>query len=190
MARTTEQRILEHWGRREAREALELCTSGYRRRILLFLTKKLNNAEEASEACAIYDAALWESLTHDAPPAELTWWLYTLARSIGRDKLRSVIRRGARFDPHDHDKLPQKSSESPSRQLERAERRAVFERLREALEDDERELLALVSDRELPQREVAEILGVSWDTLRTRLHRVTTKLKKLYSNTHHRHAAP
>lgn len=190
MASTIEQRILEHWTRREAVEALELCTSAYRRRILSFLTKKLDDAEDAREAFAIYEAALWESLTHDPPPPELTRWLYRLASNIRRRKLRSAVRRSARFDPRDHDTLPQESSETLPRQLEGAERRARFERLREQLNDDERELLALLSDRELPPREVAEILGITWDALRTRLHRVTTKLKQLHARVHDLDAAP
>lgn len=86
-------------------------------------------------------------------------------------------RKRARFTYRDQETIVQDSLDTFSRQLERAAEHAELARLCMRLDDDERELLALVYDQELTSPEVAALLEITPEAVRTRVRRVKLKLK-------------
>ena len=61
----------------------------------------------------------------------------------------------------------------------RAETPAHVQKLREQLEPDDRTLLVLRVDRDLPWGEIASIVGTREATLRKRYERIKTRLREL-----------
>lgn len=67
MDTNAERQILERWARRESNQAHTLCTAQYGRRVLSFLTKKLNDGADAEDAYADYNLARRHGLLRPWP---------------------------------------------------------------------------------------------------------------------------
>jgi len=111
---------------------------------------------------------LYEKYTADNFTPQL---LYTIGRNLALDSLRK--QRSSPSSLEDNDQ-PVDSQEDYF--MVRDEYRRVLTAMRH-LEDDERDLLALVVSSELPYRELAQITGTSEANVKVKIHRARKKLR-------------
>ena len=121
-----------------------------------------------------------------------------LNRKRGSERRRRVVSEAARASYADRDPAAGESAAGCSEEMLRASHGPQWEgaplprvlerlagRLSEALRDDERQLLVAVAEN-IPQREIAEWLGVSYVVARKRLERLRARLTDVamqYANT-------
>ncbi len=115
-------------------------------------------------------------LAADGVPERFRPWLYRIARNHCLNKLRSAGRR------RDAAPLPTELDVAASltgalSRLENAERAADLARLLDRLSDDERELLRLRYAEDLSRKDIAAVLEVSEQLVKTRLYEAVRKLR-------------
>jgi RNA polymerase sigma-70 factor (ECF subfamily) len=126
----------------------------------------------------------WVRLAEHAPrlgdDANLLAWLLTVARNHWRSERRKAgthARHEAALDP---------GEDTAARPDERAERRATLARLEAALmalpEQHREVLVVMIEADDVPQHELARILGLAPDVFRKRLSRARSALAELLEN--------
>jgi RNA polymerase sigma-70 factor, ECF subfamily len=140
-------------------QAATAAIEGYGPEVLGFLLNILGTEEAAEEAFSLFSEHLWRGLPRFQWRASLRTWAYTVARHAAY-RVREAQHGAERQVP---------LSDSPVRELaERVrtrtppyQRTAVkneITRLRESLPEDDRVLLVLRLDRQLPWEEIAEVM--------------------------------
>lgn len=181
-----ERAILERVAAGDLDEATALTLRLYGGELLGFLHAISRGPQHADDAWSILSTAIWRSLPGFAGRSSLRSWLYVLAR-------RAVVRavRGER-----RDQLPLSQASAVDRLA--AEIRATslphlapvrdrFAELRAQLDPDDQVLLVLRVDRELPWRDIADVMAGDGDddrdklaaALRKRFERVKARIREL-----------
>lgn len=146
-------------------------------------------ADEHEARDAVQDAFLqaFEALDRFEARARLSTWLYRILVNAALARLR---RRRHREDSID-DLLPQFGEDGrllempapwtlqPEALAERSELRRIVRKAIESLPDKHREVLLLRDIEQLSTRETAEILGVTENAVKIRLHRARQALRTL-----------
>ena len=105
-------------------------------------------------------------------------WLYGIALRVARDHSRTLARKGG-FHP-----LPrglQSAAPMPDEAWQLAEARQLAQRLLSELDDDRREIVALVELEELTVPEAAAILGIKLNTAYSRLRLARHDLERAWA---------
>jgi RNA polymerase sigma-70 factor (ECF subfamily) len=116
-------------------------------------------------------------------PDAQTSWLYRIATHVCYDRYRKSSRQ-PRLDPLDvtGSGEPGPGFERPdevslAQVMERAEMSSCVRKYLDGLSDDYRQVILLHDLEELTNPEIAEMLGVSLDAVKSRLHRARRKLQ-------------
>jgi DNA-directed RNA polymerase specialized sigma24 family protein len=162
-------------------------------------------AERDELVSELLDDVAIQLMTRSAPlPQNPRMYLLTalrhklLNRKRGSERRRRVVSEAARAAYGDRDLATGEAAAGCSEDMQRASRGPEWEcaplprvlerlagRLSEALSADERQLLVAVAEN-IPQREIAEWLGVSYAVARKRLERLRARLTEVamqYANT-------
>ncbi len=111
--------------------------------------------------------------------AKLSTWLYRIATNAAIDKLRTSTYRLDRVsDAFDENVLgsAEQADDGPEQQVMNREMYSCFLRFLKRLPVHHRAVLILSELEQLPNAEIAEILGCSLETVKIRLHRGRAKL--------------
>ena len=130
----------------------------------------------------------WRSLSSFRGDCTFSTWLFRVTVNTARDVIRTTARRPVisltrQDDTDDEPELwdvPVTSGdELPEEAVERRETIEAVRRAVESLPDDQRQALVLRDIHELPYSEIASILGVEIGTVKSRINRARTNLKKI-----------
>jgi RNA polymerase sigma-70 factor (ECF subfamily) len=108
--------------------------------------------------------------------SSLSTWIYRIATNVARDHARA-LGRWNNADVESVEDLPDPAQEAADRAYIRQEMRACIRELVEKLPEQYRAPLLLSDFEELANAQVAEILGLSLDTVKIRLHRARSRLR-------------
>ncbi len=147
---------LEHG---ELAEAAERAIAGYGPEVLGFLVRYLHDEEDARETFAQASADLWAGLPTFRGEASLRTWFYALARHAAAHLRRSPHRRPERRLPLSEAHALAERVRSATLPYLRTEAKSQLERIRAALEPDDRALLVLRLDRRMSWSDIARVLG-------------------------------
>ncbi len=117
----------------------------------------------------------------------LVSWLYRIATHVCYDRFRMSSRRPSIEPLDDGEDIQERSRTDESdvlsldRVIERKEMSACVRRYIEELRSEYRQVIVLHDLEELTNPEIAEMLGVSLDTVKIRLHRARRKLEQVLS---------
>ena len=100
-------------------------------------------------------------------------WMYQVARNSRSDYFK-------KHKPAPAASLPTTSALTPSRQFEESEERALLERALMQISDGNRELLVLLRYQEMRYEDIAELLGIEVNAVRTRVHRAMKELRDIF----------
>ncbi len=158
--------------------AFEILLSRHERAIFNFIYRMIRDREKAQDLLQETFLRVIKNKQRYIPKARFTTWLYTIARNQCIDAFRKAKhRRHASLDqPYRGepggrslmDKLPGKSEDA----LQRKEAQEITLRIEEALthlSSEQREVFVMRQFRNLRFREIAEIVGVSENTIKSRM---------------------
>ena len=149
-------------------------------RILRYLTRMVGaqDAEDLAQEVFIRAAKAYEDFRHEA---KTETWLYRIATHVAVDRLRGTASRRETLLGQDLGEVAADGRETVSTLEEKTLRRAANECIRNViygLPEKYRTPLILSELEGFTNREIAEILEVSLDTVKIRLHRAKEQLKQ------------
>ena len=158
-------------------------------RILRYLAR-LIGIDEAEDAAQEVFAKVSRALPEFRNEAQVSTWIYRIATNTATDRVRSPeyrlsaksssLEETCESDPAG---LPVVSTAcSAERQTIRDEMSGCVQGLLAALPEDFRTVLVLSEMEGLKDREIAEILGVTLETAKVRLHRARARLRQSLEN--------
>ena len=149
-------------------------------RILRYLTRMVGaqDAEDLAQEVFIRAARSYDDFRHEA---KIETWLYRIATHVAVDRLRGTASRRETLLGQELDEVAADGRETVSSLKEKTLRRAANECIRNViygLPENYRTPLILSELEGFTNREIAEILDVSLDTVKIRLHRAKEQLKQ------------
>lgn len=154
-----------------AAEAFERLVPAYRRRVFGLAFSVLRNRAEAEELAQEVFVKLWQALPRYDGRARLSTWIYAITRNAAISALRSRRHALSMSDPA-------VSGEVEGRELapEVNPDDAVLWRAVDALPDKQRQAIVLYYQDDRPVEEVAEMMDLPVNTVKTHLHRARASL--------------
>jgi len=182
MAEASDQTLLAA-ARSGDKDALEALLLRYQPRVYRFGMKMCGDPDDASDVLQETLLAMARSVRDFRGASSLSTWLYTIARSFCIKK-----RRRSRFAPAEEqsldtalsDEAVQVADQRPSPEDDLAGRQieGVLARAIASLDPMYREVLVLRDIEGLTAPEVAEVLGIGIDAVKSRLHRARLAVRK------------
>lgn len=168
--------------------ALEATVRQYGGRMLAIARQLLNNEQDAQDAVQDTFVTALRSLDQFERRSSLATWLHRIVvnsalmkrRSLGRRHEESLDSLLPEFRDDGHAALPTPRWKSSAlAKIELEETRAAIRRSIDALPETHRTVLLLRDIQELDTATVSELLGISPDAVKVRLHRARKALKTL-----------
>jgi len=146
--------------------------------ILNYLTSYLDDRQLAEEVLQDVMMAVWKSAAGFRGDSKVRTWLLTIARN-------RAINAGRRYTPHmvELDENIYHGDSSPLDYAEQKSQQIALQDAIRALPKFHQEILVLVFYHSLSGQEVADVLGVSVGTVKSRLHRAKEMLRRVLQNT-------
>jgi len=152
-------------------EAFERLVPAYRRRVFGLAFSILRDRAAAEDLAQEVFVKLWQALPRYDGRAQLSTWIYAITRNASVSALRARRRTLSMSDHAVRDEvegLPGGQAPAP---VDAGLRRAV-----EALPEKQRLAITLYYLDERPVEEVAEMMGLPANTVKTHLHRARASL--------------
>jgi RNA polymerase sigma factor (sigma-70 family) len=105
-------------------------------------------------------------------------WMYQIARNARTDYFHKLA------SPPETNLFPTpvQDVDTPSRQLEESEERALLQCALMQLSESNRELLILARYQEMKYEDMARLFGIEVGALKTRIHRAVKELREIFMN--------
>lgn len=151
-------------------------------RIQRYLTNLIGEDDALDVAQAVF-LKISRSLENFREESSLSTWIYRIATNAARDHAASSLARQHDSeelfgDEGSVDDLPDTGATGTEREYIRREMNACIRGVVDRLPENYRTVLLLSDFEELANPEIAEILGISVDTVKIRLHRGRGALRK------------
>lgn len=143
--------------------------------LLAYALRRVEQPEDAADIVAESFLVAWRRIRDLPPDDEIHLWLYGVARRVLANHHRGGVRR-LRLGERLRQRITAEVSSDPGTEVpQRLTVQAALNRLGEP----DREMLMLTVWEGLQPREVAEVMRLSPNTVRTRLSRARTRLRGL-----------
>jgi RNA polymerase sigma-70 factor (ECF subfamily) len=128
--------------------------------VLGFLAAVHHDESAAEEAFSVFAENLWRGIAHFEWKCSVRTWLYAVARNASLDVRRGAARRRRLVSTSDGpiSEIPA-AVRTATVSILRTEARNAFARLRDELPEEDRTLLVLRVDRNLPWFDIARVFG-------------------------------
>lgn len=162
-------------------EAFRLIFDRYSRPVLRFVYDMVGQRELAEDLTQETFVRAYKGLAGLREEARLSTWLFSIAKNVAREALRTRRRHGGNNVELDdaetvfelHDEGP-----SPAGQLLDKELSGVINRALQKLDEDKRLVFTLKVLQQRSYEEIAEITGFSVGKLKTDLHRARAEMRR------------
>lgn len=182
----TEQELVTR-AKQGDQSAFEQLVRDNEKRIYNLTLRMVSDPEDALDLSQEAFLNAWKGLASFKGDSAFSTWLYRLASNACLDFLRSKKRRqdttGSPLSLDDEDAPPPPSDDSsrPDLQLERKERSQALHRGLDALPPHHRQILVMRELSGLSYQEISQVLDLDLGTVKSRLTRARTALKKILS---------
>ncbi len=154
----------------------------YRQRIRRYVAR-LAGEHEADDLTQEVFLKVSRALPDFQGKSSLSTWIYKVATNTVLDRLKSPAHRQAILEAQDIDSegvapMPDDNPLSVDQQLIREQMSECIREVVAKLPPDYRAVIALSEMEDLKNSEIADVLGISLDAAKIRLHRARTVLKK------------
>src|ERR1051326_9459045 len=176
------QDMAELAGGRDA--ALSSLIDRHGQKLFHYFVRLLHNETDAAELAQETFVRIYQSRQKFDPRLKFTTWLYTIASNLVRDRFRWRSRH-PQISLHSQNEqeaaclmhtVPA-SAPGPDDQIQTKERTAIIRRAIGALPEELRQPLILAVYQELPQSEIATVLGCSAKAVEMRIYRARQQLR-------------
>ncbi|MEZ5344769.1 MAG: sigma-70 family RNA polymerase sigma factor [Pyrinomonadaceae bacterium] len=130
----------------------------------------VNDPEQARDLTQETFILVWQNLSKFRNESKISTWIFRIATNVCLRAIEKSNRVRTVDLPHD---LPNKVSETAKREHSK-KLRVLYDSIGE-LEETDKLIISLVLE-ELPQKEIAEIVGLSEGNIRVKVHRIKQKL--------------
>lgn len=146
--------------------------------LVVYLRELLNDREAALDVAQEAFLELWDHRRTWSPRGSVRAFLYRVARHRALNRIRDDRNR-ARFAPHlDAVERARHVAPSPLQLLEQAELRSILEEAIEALPPRRREAFRLAYLHDLTHDEIAQVLGISRQTVKNQVSAALAQLRR------------
>jgi RNA polymerase sigma-70 factor (ECF subfamily) len=156
--------------------AFEEMVTAYQHRVFGVALRMLGNRAEAEDIAQDTFLRAHRALGEFRGEARLGTWLYAIASRLCLNRLASGARRHEQHNDLALSQAPAEGADAAGT-LERGELEAALREAVAALPEDRRIVVVLRDLEGLGYEEIAEVLGVPLNTVRSRLHRARLDLK-------------
>ena len=157
----------------------------YQPKIQRYLTRMVGETEAEDLTQEVF-VKIGQGLKSFRGLSSLSTWIYKIATNTALDKLRSSSFKNRPTMPEseleDLDTWTGEKKPSAEKQTIKKEMNKCIRDFIEKLPENYRSVMVLSEVEGQKGKEIAEILGISLDTVKIRLHRAKTKLKKELQN--------
>jgi RNA polymerase sigma-70 factor, ECF subfamily len=167
----------------------ETVFAEYHPKILRYLTRMVGSADAEDVSQEVFDR-VHRGLQGFQGKSSLSTWIYRIATNAAIDKARSASHKYEKDRKSYEDETMLESSgamaspapQATERLLIRKEMGDCINEFIDALPSNYKTVLVLSDIEGLTNREIAEILGISEDNAKVRLHRARVRLKEALKN--------
>ncbi len=152
-------------------EAFERLVPAYRRRVFGLAFSILRDRAAAEDLAQEVFVKLWQALPRYDGRAKLSTWIYAITRNASVSALRTRRRMVSMSDPAVSEEVEGIAAAPVPVAGDRELRRVI-----EALPEKQRQAVTLYYLDERPVEEVAEMMGLPANTVKTHLHRARASL--------------
>lgn len=147
------------------------------------LTNNEADARDLTQDAFIRVFRAWQSFR---PGTSFLAWIYRIVTNLYRDELRR--RKGVFTQPLPEDNQPQDQTTTPRHdpiaEMQERQLSAGMDRALRRLTPEQRAVILLADVEEYSYQNIAEVIGCSIGTVRSRLHRARAQLRKLLEREH------
>jgi RNA polymerase sigma-70 factor (ECF subfamily) len=157
-------------------------------KILRYLERLTGDREEAKDLVQDVFLKVDHGLTKFEGRSTLSTWIYRIATNVSHDRFRSAsFQKGKKQtvtdefieeNKEDKNAWTGERETSAEQQLERKEMSSCINKYIYDLNEDYQKVLVLSDYEGLKNKEIANILGITLDTVKIRIHRGRVQLKK------------
>ncbi|WP_370088118.1 sigma-70 family RNA polymerase sigma factor [Ekhidna sp.] len=151
-------------------DAVEYIWQDLRSELSTFIVSKIQDKETAQDILQDVFIKVHLNLGQLHDPSKLTSWIYQIARNCIADHFRSASTNNKLADFE----LPEDENDEP---LYASLSGCINSKINK-LPDDERRAIVLTYFQNVSQRELAEMLGMSYSGVKSRIQRTRERLKK------------
>lgn len=168
-------------------EAYEVLISQYEKKIYALCLNLLKNSEEAYDAAQEVCIKLWKQLSTFKGQSKLSTWIYRMTTNQCLDILRKNKRKGQEIslfldeESGEEEKLTDQTAiwQDISSHMEEKELGEVLKQGIGELKEDYRVIIVLRDIEQRSYEEISDILDISLGTVKSRLSRARSTLKKI-----------
>lgn len=151
-------------------------------RIYRFLVRMTRSREDARDLTQETFLSAYQALPRWRPDARLSTWLFRIARNLALDQLRRAQRvPSVALDEVLPEHLPA-DHRTPEAALQARQRIAALEGALARLSVEHREIVLLRDIEDMPYEDIAQVLGITLGTVKSRIARARTALLRLMPN--------
>lgn len=181
----TENEIIERV-KRGNRDAFTELMERYQTQVFNIAYGMLSDYEDASDATQEVFIKIYKSIASFKGQSAFTTWVYAICRNVCNDILRKRKKQGISISIYGDDEdesAPIKSVKSdaptPEETVEADERQRLVREAIASLKTEYREVIVYSDMQQLSYEEIAKILKCPVGTVRSRLNRARTALRKI-----------
>lgn len=143
--------------------------------VVRYIASFLGSTDEAKDIAQEAFVRLWEGRSGLRPNTSARPYLYRIARNLALNERR---RRELQYVLEAQRARDRPSVRTPAWELELTELRALIERAIESLPERRREAFVLAHLQDVPHREIAEIMGISPQTVANQISLALAQLRE------------
>jgi len=181
-----EDQLLVERSKKGDREAFEHLVKMYENKVYTIAYRLMGNHADAADLAQDAFIKIYQALPNFRGDSSFSTWIYHITVNVCRDELRKRQRRPtfSLDETTENGSTPNElrsTMSTPEEELERTETQAMVQQCLNNLSDDYRIILVMREIQEMSYEEIAEILGLSLGTVKSRLSRARNALKEKIS---------
>lgn len=149
----------------------------YEKRTYQYVFTLVNDQTLAEDILGETMMAVWRGACTFSGSSRVSTWIFGIARHKALDALRQTGRRQREVDLDGAAELPSQG-DSPFDDVQRMELKSLTQQALATLSSEHREVLRLVFYEELPYDEIATLLSIPTNTVKTRVFYAKQQLKR------------
>lgn len=155
----------------------------YEKRVFQYVRTLLNDPAAAEEVVSDTMLAVWRGAETFARTSRISTWIFGIARHKALDAVRRNVRRQQEVEL-DHAIDQAQHQTNPMDRIQQDQVAVLTQQAMDRLTQDHREILRLVFYEELPYEDIAVLLAIPVNTVKTRVFYAKQQLKQHLASLH------
>jgi RNA polymerase sigma-70 factor (ECF subfamily) len=164
-------------------DAFEELYRLYEKRVFQYICTFLQDRAVAEEVVSDTMLAVWRGAGSFSHTSRISTWIFGIARHKALDAMRRNVRRQQEVELDEVADVAHPNT-NPIDQIQRDQVAVLTQKAMEHLSQDHREILRLVFYEELPYEDIAVLLNIPVNTVKTRVFYAKQQLKQHLSSLH------